>query len=84
MEDTRPPKCAMFGELVGGADCVMGCLVDYISELSVSTPISGRLPPRTRGNGLRRRNKVRNVPWRNGSMQKKSGLDYGMHEYTQM
>ena len=22
MEDTRQPKCVMFGELVGGADCV--------------------------------------------------------------
>ena len=24
MEDTIPPKCVMFGELVGGADCVGG------------------------------------------------------------
>ncbi|CAM9460921.1 unnamed protein product [Ascophyllum nodosum] len=24
MEDTRPPKCAMFRELVGGAGCVWG------------------------------------------------------------
>ena len=24
MEDTRLPKCVMFGELVGGADCVGG------------------------------------------------------------
>ena len=24
MEDTRLPKCAMFGELVGGADCMGG------------------------------------------------------------
>ena len=45
------------------------------SELSASTPISGRLQPRTRGNGTRRRNKERNVSWRNGSLQKKSGLD---------
>ena len=24
IEDTRPPKCLMFGELVGGVDCVRG------------------------------------------------------------
>ena len=35
MEDTIQPKCVMFGELVGGADCVgrqkkecMRCLLD--------------------------------------------------------
>ena len=35
MEDTRLPKCVMFGELVGGAGCVgsqekewMGCFLD--------------------------------------------------------
>ena len=35
MEDTRLPKCVMFGEMVGGADCVggqekewMGCFLD--------------------------------------------------------
>ena len=38
MEDTRLPKCVMFGELVGGAGCVggqekewMGCLLDDLS-----------------------------------------------------
>ena len=37
MEDTRLPKCVMFGELVGGADCMggqekecMGCFLDDI------------------------------------------------------
>ena len=33
---------------------------------------------RTRGNGAGRRNKGRNVSWRNGSLQRKSGLDDGM------
>ena len=35
MEDTRLPKCVMFGEMVGGADCVggqekerIGCFLD--------------------------------------------------------
>ena len=50
MEDTRLPKCVMFGELMGGADCVGGqgkgwivCLLDNIIYISVSTPTSGRL-----------------------------------------
>ena len=85
MEDTRLSKCAMFGELVGGAGCVggqgkeCGWGVSWTtSELSVSMPTSGRLQPRTRGNGAGRRNKGRNVPRRNGSLQRKLGLlDYG-------
>ena len=44
------------------------------SELSASTPTSGRLQPRTRGNGAERRN----ISWRNGSLQRKPRLDYGM------
>ena len=48
------------------------------SELSVSTPTSGRLQPRTRGNGARRRKRGRNVSCRNGPLQIKLGLDYGM------
>ena len=49
------------------------------SELTSSTPTSGRLQPRTRGNGAGRRNKGRNISWRNRSLQKRPGLDYGMH-----
>ena len=56
-----------------------GKRVDRVSPgRSVSTPTSGRLQPRTRGNCARQRNKGRNVSWRNGSLQRKSGLDYGM------
>ena len=86
MEDTRLPKCVMCGELVGGTGCVGGVrkksgwdISWTTSELSVSTPISGRLQPRARGNNAaRRRNKGWNVSWRNASLQRKSGLDYGM------
>ena len=52
------------------------------SEFSASTPTSGRLQPSTRGNGAGRRNKGRNVSWRNGSLQSKPGLDYGMQYYA--
>ena len=64
IEDSRLPKCVIFGEMVGGACCVggqekecMGCLKNswMTSELSASTPTSsGRLQPRTRGNGAER------------------------------
>ena len=41
------------------------------SEPSASTPTSERLQPRTRGNSAGRRNKGRNVSWRNGPLQRK-------------
>ena len=37
---------------------------------------------RTRGNSAVRRNKGRNVSWRNGSLHKKPGLDYSMQWYA--
>ena len=45
-----------------------------ISEISASSPTSsGRLQPRTRGNGAEQQNKGRNISWRNGSLQRKQG-----------
>ena len=70
-EDTRLQKYVMFGELEGDADCVRGSgkLVDGVfpgrAKPSVSTLTSGRLQPRTRGDGAGRRNKGWNVSWRN-------------------
>ena len=88
MADTRLPKCVMFGEMVGGADCVRvkkrsGWGVSWTtSELSAQTPTSGRLRPRTRGNVAERRNKGRDSSCRNGSLQRKPGLDSGMQWCT--
>ena len=48
------------------------------SEPSASTPISGRLLPRTKGNGAGRWNKGLDVSWRNGPLQRKPGIDYSM------
>ena len=84
MEDTRLLKCLMFGEMVGGVGCVGGQEKEWMgvsgttSKPSASTPTSGRLQPRMRGNGAGRRNKGRNVSWRNGSLQRKPELDYGI------
>ena len=43
IEDTRLPKCVMFGELVGGAGCVggqekewMGCFVDDLRAFGIN------------------------------------------------
>ena len=89
MEDTRLPKRVMFGELAGGAGYVgatkkCGWVVSCAtSELSTSTPTSVRLQPRTRGKSAGCRNKGRNVSWRDGSLQRKSGLDYGMQLFAQ-
>ena len=69
MGDTRLSKCMMFGELVGGADCVgarkkSGWDVSWTtSELSTSRPNSGQLQPRTRGNDAERQNKEWNISW---------------------
>ena len=90
MEDTRLSKCVMFGELIEGTGFVgaqekelMGDVSWAISELSASTPTSERLQPKTRGNGVERRNKGRDISWRNGSLQRKSGLNYGIQSYAQ-
>ena len=88
MEDTKQPKCVMFGEMVRGAGCVGGKKKEEkgvswtTSELSASTLTSGRLQPRTRGNDADWQNKGRNILGRNGSSQRKPRLDYGMQWYA--
>ena len=75
MEHTRLPKCVMFGNMVGGAGSVRGqeeecvCVAWMTSERLASTPTSGRLQPRTRGNGAERWNKGRDISWRDGSLR---------------
>ena len=84
MEDTRLPKCVIFGELVGSAGCVggqgkewMGCFLDGPRAFGIHADQS-TTAAQDEGDGARRRNLGRNVSWRNGSPQRKSGLDYGM------
>ena len=88
MNDTRLPKCVIFGEIVEGAGCAggqekSGWGVSWTTlELSASTPTSGRQQPRTRRNGAERQSKSRNISWRNRSLQRKPRSDYGMQWYT--
>ena len=56
-----------------GARKKSGGLSWTTSELSSSTPTSGQLQPRTRGNCAGRRNKGRDISWRNRSLQRKPG-----------
>ena len=77
MEDTRLPKCVVFGQRVDDAGSVWGTTkksewgVSWTtSELSASLSTSGRLQPRTRGNGAEWQNKGWNISWQNGSLQK--------------
>ena len=78
MGNTRLPKCVCSEKW--GARAVWGARkkksgwgVSWTtSELSTSTPTSGRLQPRTRRNGAERQNKEQNISWQNGSLQQKN------------
>ena len=82
LRDCRSARCSekwCWARAVWGARKKSGWGVSWTtSELSASTPTSGRLQPRTRKNGAERQNKRRNISWQNGSLQKKPRLDYGM------
>ena len=88
MEDTRLPKCVMFGELVGGRGLCGGPgkrVGGVFPERSQTFGIDAdqwTAAIQTRGNGAEQRNKGRNISWRNGSLQRKPNLDYGMQSYA--
>ena len=80
MEDTRLPKCVMFGELMGGAGCVggqgkewMGCFLDDLRAFGINADQWTTAIQRARGNGAERQNKGRKISWQNGSLQKNQG-----------
>ena len=81
-------KCVMFEELllVGGAGCVGGQEKERVRGVFPGRrqsfpyqrrPVDDCSPGR--GNDTRRRNKGRNVSWRNGSLQRKPALDYTIY-----
>ena len=85
MEDTRLPKYVIFGGLVGGAGCGgeqeeewTGCLLDDLRASGISADQWATAQDEGGNSARRRRNRGRNVSWRNGSLQRKLGLDYGM------
>ena len=69
MEDTRLPKCVMFGELVGGAGCLgghekvwMGCSLNDLRAFGISAD-QWTTAAQDEGNDTRRRNKGLDVSW---------------------
>ena len=72
MDDTRLLKCVLFGELVGGADCVGGqekewmrCSLDDLRTFGNNVD-QWTTAAQDERNSARPRNKGRNVSWRNG------------------
>ena len=76
----------MFGEMVGGAGCVGGqekewtaCFLDYLRAFGIN---ADQWTTAAQDEGewrAERQNKGRNISWQNGSLQKNTRLDYGMH-----
>ena len=88
VEDTRLAKCVMFGEIVEGAGCVGGqekewmvCFLDDLRAFGINAD-QWTTAAQDEGNGGERQNKVRNISWRNGSLQRKPRLDYDMQWYA--
>ena len=88
LEETRLQKCVMFGEMVGGAGCVggqekewMGCFLDDLKAFGIN---ADQWPTAAQGEGEWRRTaeQGRNISWRNGSLQKKTRLDYDLQWYA--
>ena len=79
MEDTRLPKCVMFGEMVRGAGCVrgqekewMGCFLDDLRAFGINAD-QWASAAQDEGDGAERQNEGRNISWRNGSLQESQG-----------
>ena len=88
MENTRLPKCVMFGELVGGAGCVggqekewMGCFLDYLRAFGIN---ADQWTTAAQDEGEWRRTAEQGTEYFmvKGSLQRKPVLDYGMQWYA--
>ena len=91
MEDTRLPKCVVFRELAGGAGCVggqekewMGCFLYDLRAFGIN---ADQWTTTAQDEGEWRRTAQNggtwaDISWRNGSLQRKPGLDYGMQPYS--
>ena len=88
MEDTRLPKCMMFGEIGGGAGCVggqekewMGCFLDDLRAFGINAD-QWTTPAQDEGEWRRTAEQGVEHFMPNGSLQKKTRLDYGMQWYA--
>ena len=71
-----------------GAGCVggkekewMGCFLDDLRVFGIINADQWATEARMRGDGAERRNKGWDISWRNGSLQRKPEVDYGMQSY---
>ena len=88
MEDTRLLKCVMLGILVGGAGCVggqekewMGCFLDDLRAFGINAD-QWMTAAQDEGKWRRTAEQGAEHSWQNGSLQRKSRLDYGMKWYA--
>ena len=88
MKYTRLPSCVIFGELVGGAGCVggqekerMGCFLDDLRAFGINAD-QWTTAAQDEGEWRRTADQRAKTSWRNGSLQRKPGLDYGMPSYA--
>ena len=88
VEDTRLPKCVMFGAMVGGASCVgnqekewIGCFLDDLRIFGINAD-QWTTAAQDGGEWRRTAEQGRSISWRNGSLQRKPRLDYGMPWYA--
>ena len=89
MEDTRLPKCVMFGEMVGGAGCVggqqkkwMGCFPDDLRAFGINAD-QWTTSAQDEGDGAERHNKGAEqfmTKWI--AAEKTKAVDYGMQWYA--
>ena len=85
----RLAKCVMFGEMLGVAGCVggqekewMGRFVDDLRAFGINAD-QWTIAAQDEWEWRRKwQNKGRNISWRNGSLQRKPRLDYGMQLYA--
>ena len=84
MEDARLPKCVMFGQEVGRAGCVggrekewMGCFLDDLRVFGINAD-QWTTAAQDEGEWRRTAEQGAEHSWRNGSLQRKPRLDYGM------
>ena len=75
-------------KMVGSAGCVggqekewVGHFLDDLKTFGINTD-QWTTATQDEGGWHRRQNEGRNISWRNGSLQGKPGLDYGMQSYA--
>ena len=88
MENTRLPKCMIFRELARSAGRMGGqekewirCFLDDLRAFGINVD-QWTTAAQDEGEWCRTTEKGRDISWRNGPLQRKSKLDYGIQSYA--